>query len=125
MHYAIGTDIVDIEKLRGSFARWGQKLTERILTAREYEYCRSKANFLQTVAGRIASKEAVYKALYQHGVSGLSWKDIEVLEGPTKAPAVFMSARVSELVSGAEITVSISHTDKHAVAVALVERRSG
>jgi holo-[acyl-carrier protein] synthase len=122
MESAIGTDIVDIEKLRGSFARWGQKLLNRLLTPREYEYCRSKANFLQSVAGRIASKEAVYKALYQHGVSGLSWKDIEILEGPTRAPLVAVSDKVSRLLPGAEIAISISHTDKQAVAVALVER---
>jgi holo-[acyl-carrier protein] synthase len=122
MKYAIGTDIVDIEKLRGSFARWGEKLLDRVLTRREYEYCRSKANFLQTVAGRIASKEAVYKALYQHGVSGLSWKDIEILDGPREAPAAYISAKAAERIPRAEITISISHTDKQAVAVALVER---
>ncbi len=123
MHYTVGSDIVDIEKLRGSFARWGQKLIERVLTRREYEYCRSKANFLQSVAGRIASKEAVYKALYQHGVFGISWKDIEILEGPTKAPEVFISNRLAGFLPGAEISISISHTDRQAIAVALVERR--
>jgi holo-[acyl-carrier protein] synthase len=125
MRFAVGTDIVDIEKLRGSFARWGQKLLNRVLTPREYEYCRSKVNFLQSVAGRIASKEAVYKALYQHGVSGVSWKDIEIIDGPTKAPMAVISDRVKSLLPGAEIAISISHTDKQAVAVALVERRQG
>lgn len=123
MKSAIGTDIVDIEKLRESFARWGQKLLNRLLTQREYEYCRTKANFLQTVAGRIAAKEAVYKALYQHGVSGISWKDIEVLDSMTKAPEAFVSDRILKLCPNAAITLSISHTDKHATAVALVERK--
>lgn len=122
MKCTVGTDIVDIEKLRGSLARWGQKFLDRVLTGGEYQYCRSKANFLQSVAGRIASKEAVYKALYQHGVSGLSWKDIEVLDGPTRAPVVFVSPKVDRILPGTEITVSISHTDKQAVAVALVQR---
>ena len=123
MKFAVGTDIVDIEKLRGSFARWGQKLINRVLTPREYEYCRSKANFLQSVAGRIACKEAAYKALYQHGVSGISWKDIEIIDGPTKAPKAVISDRVKSLLPGAEIAISISHTDKQAIAVALVELR--
>lgn len=121
--FTVGTDIVDIEKLRGSFARWGQKLLNRVLTPREYEYCRSKVNFLQSVAGRIAAKEAVYKALYQHGVSGVSWKDIEIIDGQTKAPKAVISDRVKSLLPGAEIAISISHTDKQAVAVAFVERR--
>jgi len=56
-------------------------------------------------------------------VSGLSWKDIEILDGPTKAPVVAISDRVAELLPGAEIALSISHTDKQAVAVAFVERR--
>ena len=122
MRVAVGTDIVDIERLRGLVARWGQKFLNRVLTPREWQYCRSKANFLQSVAGRIASKEAVYKALYQHGASGLSWKNIEVLDGPTKAPAVHISAKAIELIPEVEIAISISHTDKHAIAVAYVEK---
>ena len=122
MRFAVGTDIVDIEKLRGSFARWGQKLLNRVLTPHEYEYCRSKVNFLQSVAGRIAAKEAVYKALYQHGVSGVSWKDIEIIDGPTKAPVAVISDRLKSFLPEAEIAISISHTDKQAIAVAFVER---
>jgi len=123
MNATVGTDIVDIEKIRGSFARWGQKFINRLLTPREHEYCRSKVNFLQSVAGKVASKEAVYKALYQLGVSGLSWKDIEVMDGPTKAPMVHLSERARRACPDIDISISISHTDTYAVAIAYVEKQ--
>lgn len=121
MRLSIGTDIIDIEKLRGSYARWGQKLINRLLTAKEQQYCRSKANFLQSVAGRVASKEAVYKALFRYGVSGYSWKDIEILNDSSQAPVVHLSDRVSGATPDVQIAISISHTDEHAIAMALVE----
>jgi len=122
MRFSVGTDIVDIEKLRGSVARWGQKFVMRVLTAHEYEYCRSKVNFLQSVAGRIACKEAVYKALYQHGISGISWKDIEVREGPGREPFAAFSDELSAKAKQFEVAISISHTDRHAIAVAHIEK---
>ena len=118
MEFSVGTDIVEIERIRGSVARWGQKFPQRILTAREYQYCLSKANFLQSLAGRIACKEAVYKALYQLGISGLSWKDIEVELGRGGAPTARLSERASKLATGIKIAVSISHNDSQAVSVA-------
>jgi holo-[acyl-carrier protein] synthase len=123
MKAAVGTDIVDIEKIRGSFARWGQKFINRLLTPHEHEYCRSKVNFLQSVAGKVASKEAVYKALYQLGVSGLSWKDIEVVSGPTNAPEIHLSERAQKVCPNIEISISISHTESYAVAVVYVEKQ--
>jgi holo-[acyl-carrier protein] synthase len=121
MRFSVGTDIVDIEKLRGSFARWGQRLISRVLTDRENQYCRSKANFLQSVAGRIAAKEAIYKALYRHGVTGYSWRDIEILEDRAKAPVVNISERVADITPAVQIAISISHTERHAIAIAHIE----
>ncbi len=121
MRFSVGTDIIDIEKLRGSYARWGLKLIRRLLTDKEHEYCRHKANFLQSVAGRVASKEAVYKALYRYGVSGYSWKDIEILDDDTNAPVVHISDRVAKITPDVQIAISISHTEEHAIAMALVE----
>ncbi len=121
MSVSIGIDIVDVERIRGSYVRWGEKFLRRILTPREYEYCRSKANFLQSVAGRVACKEAVYKAVCQHGFSGLSWQDIEILGETGKAPVVHISQRAATIGQQVSIAVSISHSDKHAVSVAYVE----
>ena len=53
----------------------------------------------------------------------MTWKDIEIVDGPTKAPVAVISDRVKSLLPGAEIAISISHTDKQAVAIAFVERR--
>ncbi len=122
MDFSVGTDIVEIERIRGSVARWGQKFPLRVLTDREYEYCLSKANFLQSLAGRIACKEAVYKALYQLGVSGLSWRDIEVELGRGRAPSIRLSERASRITDGIMVAVSISHNDSQAIAVAQAKR---
>ncbi|KAL6402710.1 fatty acid synthase subunit alpha reductase [Ilyonectria robusta] len=74
-------------------------------------------------AGRWSAKEAVFKSL---GVAsqgaGAALKDIEILKGETGAPTVSLhgdAAAAAKKAGVKDITVSISHSDSQAIAVAV------
>lgn len=96
----IGCDIVNLNRFAARQDRWAQ----RILTEKEQQEYRNRANKLEYLAGRWAVKEAIYKA------SGLL-SGFDVLTGPSGKPYV----------NGAEyISVSISHEKTHVFAIALI-----
>lgn len=105
----IGTDVVGIERLRRALAN-SPGLEERLYTAAERAYCRSKVDPAPSFAGTMAAKEAVMKAL---GTGSLpAWaRRIEIVrEG----------GRPHARIEGRSIPVSISHDAGVATAVALV-----
>jgi holo-[acyl-carrier protein] synthase len=109
----VGTDIVEIRRIKQAMAKGG--FGERIFTPAEREYCLSGGITEQRFAGRFAAKEAVAKSL---GVS-LSWLDVEVLADPSGKPIVNLLNRAAELADGRKVMVSISHCRSYAVAYAV------
>ena len=59
----IGTDIVEIERIKNSIDKYGLKFIEKIFTSREIKYCQNKENCYPHFAGRFAAKESVKKAI--------------------------------------------------------------
>ena len=120
----LGIDIIRIERIRASLARFGQRFTNRVLTPAEQGYVRGRP---ETMAGRWAAKEAVSKVLGL-GVRGIGWRDIEIERLPTGQPAVRLhgraAARAEQLGMG-RIAVSISHESDYAVAIAFGVRTAG
>ena len=70
----IGTDIVQISRMRKAIARWADRLALRILSADEWAYCRTRRDAAPHVAARFAAKEAGMKAL------GLGWAGADALQ---------------------------------------------
>ncbi|HEV7199592.1 MAG TPA: holo-ACP synthase [Candidatus Limnocylindria bacterium] len=121
--HEIGVDLVDIDRIAQTLQRHPQRFRKRVLTEREDRYCGNK---IERVAGRWAAKEAVSKVLGL-GVRGVGWREIEVLPNFAGQPQVLLhdraAARAARLGIG-EVTVSISHERRMAVAVAVAERLS-
>ena len=95
--------------------KWGLKFLNRIYSQEELLYCKSKYDRL---AGRLAAKEATLKALGSSS-SGVSWKDIQVINHSQSAPMIFLSGKAKELSDSLgvqHLVVSISHTDETAIA---------
>jgi holo-[acyl-carrier protein] synthase len=107
----LGIDVVGIERLRETLAR-SPGLLRRLFTPGELEYCNSKADPARHLAGTLAAKEAVIKAL-QLGPLGAWAQRIEVAREANGAP----NATVSGGPQG-PIPISISHDNGLAVAVA-------
>ena len=110
----IGTDIVEISRVRQAIAR-REGFADRIFTEAEKQYCMSCANYAERLAGRFAAKEAVAKSL---GVP-LSWLDVEILPDEAGKPVVRLSGRAAELAGSRQVMVSISHCRTYAVAYAI------
>ncbi|MEW6223582.1 MAG: holo-ACP synthase [Chloroflexota bacterium] len=120
----LGIDIIKVDRIRATMARFGERFSKRVLTAGERRYVRDRP---ETFAGRWAAKEAVSKVLGL-GVRGIGWTEIEIERLPTGQPSVRLHGRAAqraEQLGMARIAVSISHESEYAVAVAFGVRTAG
>lgn len=108
----IGIDIVDIDRISALIGKYNLRFLGRIFSQRELsEWC-LRGKRISLLAGRFAAKEAFLKAIKQKGIS---WKEIEILG---EIPQVeFRKLNYPEQ----KIKLSISHTDKLAIATVIVE----
>lgn len=117
----VGVDLVSVQRVAEFFQRRGAAFLADHFTAAEQRQLGAVADGrLETLAGRIAAKEALIKVLAPLE-QVIAWRDVEVLAEPGRAPtarfhgAAEALARVRGL--GA-VDVSISHEGAWAVAVA-------
>jgi holo-[acyl-carrier protein] synthase len=118
MRTAVGTDLIEIERIARALERPGFR--ERCFTPAERTYCDSRRNPAESYAARFCGKEAVGKAL-GCGVR-FTWKEIEIV-GPPK-PGVTLTGKTlrwAERVGAGPIDVSLTHSHTMAGAVAVVE----
>jgi len=116
----VGTDLIEIERVRRALARY-ERFRERCFTPAERAYCDSRPNPAQSYAGRFAGKEAVGKALGFGVARAFAWTDIEIVGRPK--PSVRLSGRVAEWaerVGVGAIDLSMTHSRELAQAVAVV-----
>ena len=119
LNYSIGTDIVDVERVRRLSESHGDRFFRHVYTDAEVEWCRAHANPHIHLAGKFAAKEAVKKALMALGESKtMPVRDIEILRDTGRPPAVRV---LSSLTRSYRFQLSISHTDQLATAVAIAE----
>ena len=120
----LGIDIIRVERIRQTLARFGSRFSRRVLTPAEQRYVRDRP---ETMAGRWAAKEAVSKVLGL-GVRGIGWRDIEIERLPTGQPAVRLHGRAerrAEQLGMGRVAISISHEADYAVAIAFGIRTAG
>ncbi len=125
MIYGIGTDIVEIERLRRVMERHPERFVVKVFTERER---RRAAGMLRPeiyYAGRWAAKEAIAKALGVGFGESCGWLDIDIANDALGKPCVRLSGRAGTYAAGRGIErwhVSISHEAHYAVAMAVAER---
>jgi holo-[acyl-carrier protein] synthase len=120
----LGVDIIKVERIRATLARFGPRFAGRVLTPAEQRYVRGRP---ETMAGRWAAKEAVSKVLGL-GVRGIGWREIEIERLPTGQPAVRLHGRAAsraEQLGMGRIAISISHESDYAIAIAFGIRTVG
>ncbi|MGZ5338505.1 MAG: holo-ACP synthase [Thermoleophilaceae bacterium] len=114
----VGIDLLDVERLDRALRR-RPRLAERLFTDAERDYAAGCAHPAMHLAARFCAKEAVAKAL---GLTAWSFRDVEVV-ATGGAPQVRLSGsaarRADEL--GVSASVSLTHTETLAAAVALVQ----
>ena len=105
----LGVDVVDVARFRAVLRRT-PAIEVRIFTEPERDHCHASADPELHLAGTLAAKEAVIKAL-RLGTLAAWGARVEIRRAPDGAPYA--------LVAGREVAVSISHDGPVAVAVAL------
>ena len=121
----IGTDIIEVNRIKKLIREKGDKFLNRIYTQNEIDYCESKGlNKYQHYAGRFAAKEAVFKVLNRETVSesSLIFKNIEILNKNDGTPYVNILDDITVDCFDVNIDVSISHIKKYATATAVSVR---
>ena len=113
--YAVGIDIIEMERVATVLERHGQRFIDRVYTPIEAAICRGRPHEL---AARFAAKEAVMKALGT-GARGVAWREIEVLLNRRGKPLVYLHGHARQRASeiGLDgLDLSMSHSRQHAIA---------
>ena len=120
----IGTDIIEIDRIRRAVERGGRRFLERVFTKGEEAFCEGRQDRFACLAARFAAKEAVLKALGS-GLTGCRWVDVEVCRKDGERPGILLHGAAARLARENGITsvqVSLSHSREHALAFALATR---
>ena len=122
MILGIGTDIVEIERIRSMIERHGDHFLQRCYTTVEIEYAKRHRDSAVRFAGRWAAKEAVVKVLGTGFVQGITFHDVVIIALHTGQPTVKLSGEAARIASEqkiAEIMITISHAREYATATAI------
>jgi holo-[acyl-carrier protein] synthase len=119
--YGVGTDVVEIERIRSALERFGERFARRILCEPElvrFHRHRLPANYL---AKRFAAKEAFTKALGTGIHAPANWHGVWVRNLPSGKPVLEFSEQLKKLLETRKILHShVSLTDERGVAMATV-----
>lgn len=116
----IGVDIVEIERIKDAIDK-NSRFLYRFFTESEIEYFKSKNFKTETIAGNFAAKEAISKSIGT-GIRGYEFKDIEITRNSLGKPIVKTYNNLKQICidyNVLDIKVSISHSEKYAVANAI------
>jgi holo-[acyl-carrier protein] synthase len=122
---SLGTDVIEVERIRRILERQGDRFLARVFTEEEREYCAKMAYPHKHLAARFAAKEAVSKCFTTGIGAELGWRSVSVYHGPRHQPFVRLDEKGRALLKDAgatDVILTLSHTDLVAVAVAALVR---
>ncbi len=115
----LGTDIIEIDRIKKAIAKHGDRFLERLFTDQELAYCQRASNPMPHYAGRFAAKEAVLKAIGSD-LEKITWKEIEILNDTEGKPEVHLSEKLKKNFPTAHFFITISHCREYATATAIL-----
>ncbi len=109
-----GVDILNIERIRGIISRHGDRFLNKVYTKQERIFCENRLKSIESFAKIFSIKEAVIKAIST--VSGVFWKDIDVLHEKNGKPFVKLKNRALEnllkRINGKSFIIEVSVSDE-------------
>lgn len=121
MIFGIGTDIIEISRIRHLIDGYGVRFLNRIFTAAEISHCQQLSVPAASFAARWAAKEAFFKALGTGMRSPHSWHDIVILNDNLGKPLISLAGKSARQLKNASCHVSLSHSEEYATAVVIIE----
>ena len=119
MTIAIGTDIVEIQRIASALERQGDKFVQRILTESEIAEYQARGNSVAFLAKRFAAKEAIAKALGTGIGRGISFQHMIVSNNSEGVPQAELQANAAERLKqlgGTNVLLSLSDEKNYALA---------
>ena len=121
MIFGVGTDVVEIDRIRKAVERWGERFAERILSPSELKRFKSHRQPANYLAKRFAAKEAFTKALGTGIKAPANWHGVWVANLPSGKPVLQFSPSLKSLLDSKEISQAhLSLADERGIAVATV-----
>ena len=126
MIYGIGTDIIDIRRIKNTINKYGYRFKKKCFHEKEIKRSENKFNSAESYAKRYAAKEACAKALGTGLARGVFWKDIEVVNNEYGKPLIKLHGKAEEIFknmnkySNTQIEVSLSDEKKYAIANVII-----
>jgi holo-[acyl-carrier protein] synthase len=120
-HLRVGVDLIRVEEVAHSLARFGDRYVRRVFTPREVAYCEAAAGMAAAsrFAVRFAAKEAAVKVL-RPDTRWTDWRTIEVRRHPSGWCELVLHGEAASLADRQGITaltLSMTRTVDCAVAV--------
>jgi len=109
----VGTDIIEINRVKESLDRFGERFLERFLNKSEIKIAKK----VETIAGFWAAKEAISKALGVGIGKDLAFKDIIIFKNHNNSPYFKIKNNKFNII---ESSISISHDGGFAIAVVVI-----
>ncbi|MEO5364922.1 MAG: holo-ACP synthase [Magnetococcus sp. WYHC-3] len=120
----LGSDLVDIARIRRALERFPERFAARVFTPGERAYCAAWADPAACLSKRFAAKEAFVKALGSGFRGGLWFTDIEVVHGPLGNPALRLApvarAALRRVRCHGPLRVHLTLSDEGGMALAVV-----
>lgn len=119
-----GVDLAEVDRIRESVERFGEKFLRRVYTEAEIAYVERKANKYERYAARFAAKEAGMKAIGTGWRRGVRWQDFEVTNLPSGRPTLKLhgvAAEFASRLSVRSIHLSLTHTAQFGLAYVILE----
>src|SRR5690242_21897375 len=125
MIIGLGSDIVDVRRIKEVLDRHGNRFLDRCFTPVERAKADRRARRIETYAKRFAAKEACAKALGTGLAGGVFWRDMGVVNLPGGRPTLQLSggalARLESMTPpGHRARIDLSITDDFPLAQAIV-----
>ena len=126
MIFGIGTDVVQLDRVRQVHEKYGQRFVERLLLPDELEAFRRYQRPVRFLAMRFAAKEAIVKAMGTGFAHGMWIRDSGVVSSAWGRPEIIWSERgrrMCEQLGIGEGHVTLTDESGLIVAVAVLMRR--
>ena len=125
MILGVGTDLVNIERVRKVLDRFGDRFEKRVFSELEIERSRKKYDPSSSYAKRWAAKEACSKALGIGLRMGISWKEMHIVNLRSGKPELILEGKANEYLKnmtpkGYSSKINVSLTDDYPWAKAIV-----
>lgn len=115
----VGTDIVEIERVREAISKHGNSFIEKIFTESEQTYCKKHSDPIPYYAVRFSAKESIVKALGCGFGDQIGFLDIEISHDKAGKPVVHFSAKAMKKLGNPHVILSMSHCKTYVSTVAV------